>query len=69
MTEKSTMYGWIIKIVVVLVFCLLYWMIRTIYSRHPDIAKSTKYIFFEKYIIKPVFFLFLIITVITFVIL
>ena len=69
MTEKSTIYGWIIKIFIILVICFMYWMIRTIYSRYPDVAQSTKYLFVEKYIIKPVIYVFLIIAIIAFVIL
>lgn len=68
MNELSTLYGWLIKLAIIVILCAILWTVRIINCKYYKIAKSKIYKILEKFLIIPIVYIVLIIAVIVFVI-
>ena len=69
MADKSTFYGWLIKIGIIVIICLFFWIMKVVTNKYPNIFESKVYKMIEKFLILPSLYVLLIIAVIVFVVL
>lgn len=67
MVDKTTFWGWLLKVGIIAVIFALSWVIRVIVERYPHIADSKSYLLIERFLLKPLLYILLIIVVIIFI--